>query len=209
MTIPKPPVLQDARLIDKAISGIQSLLVSELTWLETAYGIAQKVPKEIDGRVSLAPMIYTGGFGGDNYVSMFPDEHLKNYCWFDIDGLEQINQIDERGPLIFKAKLGIIFWCDLRNLYTVEATEQANNSRNVEAMVLEALKKNPATLRGMKILSIGRSPREVYPFYSVPQSSQTKMIRPYNNFRINIEISYSEYNCSQVGAVQAWINSQP
>lgn len=193
MNNPNPATLYDPRLIDLAVWGIRNNLVNNLPWLNTAYGVVDQIPNT---NKVLEPMIFTGGLSNNGYISMMPDSHLGNYCWFDLEDPQEV-QIPKAGPPHnYKSKVGLIFWFDFRKIWSTQEQQLERNTRSVLSMVLTALQKPTITVRGIRVLNHAFKPKNIFKEYKI---DGIELMRPFGAFRINMELSYKEITCSQIG----------
>jgi hypothetical protein len=115
ITNPTPATIILPSLADRAVAEVGAGLADKLSWLKTAYGKTYRKIKEVDGREVAFPAIYTDD---GNYLSMLPDAHLENYCFFVLDDGAQVDYQNRRN-VTFDVIASIIFCYDLRTVLPV------------------------------------------------------------------------------------------
>lgn len=126
--LPAQPVM-----LDRAILRIMNEL-QKLPWLINIYGRAERRVKRENGRKTY-PAVYTGDA---NYLNMFPDAHLQNYCWFDVPDYEEIHReyyLHQQNT--YKSPCRIVFFFDERTIFNYS---QSNKER-LKADVLAILRR--------------------------------------------------------------------
>lgn len=178
--------LSDAQLQDKAVAGINAKLAERLAWLTTAYGIAVKKPNE----KGYFPAFETDSNDSKNYESLFPNEDLGVFSFWDVkDGAT----ITRRGQFVdLKFKAGLVFWGDLRKVYGVDW--KTNNTQNVVSEVAAALQ-GGGFMANLKFTEYYTEARNIYQGYYMPEFNGQQLMRPYFGFRIECEI-YSQQKCN-------------
>lgn len=86
---PSVPNLIEPKMVDLALLEIQAKLLSDLSWLNNAFGKVDLMKEGI-------PCVYVGGPVGEDYLGLFPDSHLGNFCFFDFKDGETIDKFGKR-----------------------------------------------------------------------------------------------------------------
>lgn len=102
-------------LLDKVIQDMQKSLEEKLKWLNHAFGRAYKlVENKADGSKFVYPAAY---IGNSEYISLFPNDNLGNFSWFDVYDPQRIVQVTQALPqFVFSGAL--VFWYDLSTIYS-------------------------------------------------------------------------------------------
>ena len=69
------PVIPDAIMLDAALALVQTSL-AELSWLDVAFGKAQRMVKKVGNQQIITPHVYCGGWnhhGVNDYIEVMPD----------------------------------------------------------------------------------------------------------------------------------------
>lgn len=199
MTNPTPQVLINPVLEDAAFLLIRNKLESGLSWLNKAYGKAQKIvnrsgniPESYfpSGREVYFPGIHVGG---NEYLDMFPDEHLGNYSFFDMRLDEyRVDNWATKSPkkMMYKFNAGLIVWFDFRTVYPSPADWQKYSVSNVVKLVIDELA--AMTLPGVH-LEVDRyfeTVENIYRGYTHTEIKNQFAMKPYGLFRIDLDINY-------------------
>ena len=187
---PQIPVLVDAKLIDKALIELQSSLTSKLTWLDHAFGKAQRLKKLVEGKVVVYPGVYVGK---EEYLNVFPDGHIGNFSFFDIEDGEELDY-RSRQNIHTEAKFGLVVWFDYRKVYP--ADWKSRTIENVKAEVMAALKTTSARNSSIRLTRFWERSENMYKGYTDKEIDQQFLMRPYGGFKLEGTITFSEIpNC--------------
>ncbi len=190
MRTPQIPTLADATLIDKAFLEIQTSLVAKLDWLDHAFGKAQRLKKMTDGKVVIYPGVYVGQ---EEYLNVFPDEHIGNFTFFDMEDGEDLDH-KGRGNINFTASFGLIVWFDYRKVYPNDW--QQRTIENVKAEVIDALKRTLTRQSSITLTRTWERSENIYKGYTNKEVRQQFLMRPYGGFKIEGDITFKELtNC--------------
>ena len=181
---PSVPNLIEPKMVDLALLEIQAKLISELTWLDNAFGKAHIIN---DG----VPQVYVGGPVGEDYLSLFPDSHLGNFCFFDfIDG-ETIDKFGKKSGE-FEREFSLIFWFDFTKVYG--ASSYIRTVENVKQDVLEILGLTGFRNSTVRFHKFYERVANVYKGYDSNKIKKEAYMRPYGCFRLEGSIKYFEAN---------------
>ena len=131
------PVIPDAVMLDRVLASIQNGLVENISWLDVAFGRAQRLTKSVNGKRIITPNVYCGkwnGHGPNDYIEVSPDSKIGNFSFFWIDDPQTIDP----GPWArtIKTPFSLIVWFDLRRVYNSPANR---NTEKLKADVLRVL----------------------------------------------------------------------
>ena len=184
ITTPTIPTYSPARLIDAALLEIQDGLTTQLSWLNTAFGKAQRLVRRKDGREVFYPGVW---YGEADYLPVFPDGHIGNFSFFDVeDGQTVEREPGFHGEMV--ADFGLVFWFDFRDVYPVGW--ELRTTENVKADVLSALKAIKIDRGAFRINQIFERAENMYPGYTISEIDDQFLMRPYGGFRIEGELRY-------------------
>jgi hypothetical protein len=186
---PAPITISSPALLDAACKAVGDALETRLSWLTNAYGRAEKKERTRDGQRIQYPAVYCGG---NEYLMLFPDGHLSNFCFFDVtDGYTA--EWTPRRYWQVKATVGLIFWFDMRTVYA--SNHESKTAENVKDAVLTAL---GATLGPAVRFTVNRildRSENIFRGYSISEIDNQFMMRPYGCFRLEGELVY-QYHCA-------------
>lgn len=193
MAVPLKLSLTNSRLQDRAVEEINVRLISRLSWLDRAYGAAVKKPIEKPAknisRSGLYPAFETNSNDSRNYYSLFPNQDLGVFCFWDIeDGIEVTSQ---SGFITSKFKAGLVFWGDLRKVYGA-VDWKGKNTATVLWESLEALRKRRFQGVELKFNKCYFESLNIYRGYDYSEIENQHLMRPFFGFRINCEITHKE-----------------
>ena len=180
------PTLADPVLIDAVLLEMQATLAANLPWLDFAFGKAQRLTKEVLGKTIIYPAVYSGK---EEYLSVFPDSHIGNFTFFDIENGQDTLSHGGVKKVDLITRLGLIVWFDFRQVYP--ADWQQRTIDNVKQDVLQVIKANrPAVAKGWRFTSFEERSERIYPGYTNKEISTQFLMRPFGGFRINGEVKY-------------------
>lgn len=184
------PIMPNPVMLDEAIGEIQTALANGLPWLDAAFGRAQKLAKEINGRRLFTPNVYSGGLqarGVNDYVEVSPDAYKGNFCFFVVDDPQTIEwepnvRMEQRAPF------SIIFWFDTRTIFKSETNR---NTEFLKAQILEILNGRSGWLMqngSIKINKIYEQAANIYRGFSLDECDNQFLMHPFAGFRFEGEI---------------------
>lgn len=187
------PVIADAVMLDRVIGEIQQGLVSEVSWLDVAFGRAQRLVKKVAERRYVTPNVYAGGWNGkgkDDYLEVSPDAGIGNFAFFDT---EDPQTISVGGPWhTISTPFGLVVWFDLRRVYN-SATNR--NTEKLKADVLKVLSGRTGwtlTQGRVEMLRIYEQAQNIYRGYTLDEIDNQFLMHPYGGFRIEGTLTYNE-----------------
>ncbi len=186
MTIGQVPTLANPTLFDAAILPLRTHLVTELSWLNIAYGKSELRVNVVNGQPIRMPSVYTGK---QEYMLVFPEDHQNNFCFFDVEDGEELQTPDQAGYV--KLKMGIVFWFDYRKIYPDDWQNQS--IENVKKLVLDALRLPTNGGGAIRLKKVYHEADNIYKGYTHKEIKQQFLMRPYGGFRIECEFKYMEH----------------
>lgn len=187
------PIIQNPVMLDKIIGEIQQGLADNLTWLNAAFGRAQRLVKNVNGKRIVTPNVYCGGWNGhgeNDYIEVSPDAKIGNFSFFEIDDPQTIDV----GPWArsVKAPFALIVWFDLTRVYG-EASNR--NTEYLKAQILRVLNG-----RAGWVLSSGRivlnriyeRAENIYRGYSLSEIDNQYLMHPFSGFRFEGVLEFDE-----------------
>ena len=186
MRTPNIPTLAEPRLIDLAFAELQTALVAKLDWLDHAFGKAQRLKEQRDKKTVTYPAVYAGR---KEYLEVFPDEHIGNFTFFDVEDGEEIGHIG-RATINLEVKFGLIVWFDYRKVY--RSDWQQRTIENVKAEVIEAIKTSTLSRSSIRMEKSWERSENIYKGYTDKEVRQQFLMRPYGCFRIDCIIRFRD-----------------
>lgn len=135
------PIKSHPALFDRVIGYVQTGLADNLPWLNFAFGKAERLVKNYNGKRVYSPNLYAGK---NEYELITPDSGIGNYCFFTLDEPEDVSwEVGDR--TIVEAPFSLIVWVDMRTI-------EQDDERNTEAVKQDILR----TLNGKLWMKEGR-----------------------------------------------------
>lgn len=182
--IDKIPVISNPQLTDIVIAEVQKGLVDNLSWLNHAFGRAQKLVKQIETNKYYTPNVYAGG---KNYIDVSPSNDLGNYSFFVIDDPQYIDW-QPRMPGDITVSYSLILWCNIDKITGAEN----RNIEFVKSEILKALNKIFLVSGRLTVSKIYDQAENVYKGFTLDEISNQYLMHPYYGLRIVGEIKTNE-----------------
>lgn len=187
------PVIKNPVMLDRIIGEIQHGLVENIEWLDAAFGRAQRLTKEMNGKRIVTPNVFCGGWKGhgpNDYIEVSPDSKIGNFSFFEIDDPQTINA----GPWAreIKAPFGLIVWFDLTRVYN-EASNR--NTEQLKAQILHVLNGRAGWhLTGGRIVinKIYERAENIYRGYTLSEIDNQFLMHPFAGFRFDGLLEFDE-----------------
>ena len=180
-------------MLDRVIGEIQTGLIENISWLNAAFGRAQRLTKMINGKRVITPNVYCGGWNGhgpNDYIETSPDSKIGNFSFFEIED----PQIIDASPWArqIKAPFGLIFWFDLRRVYN-DATKR--DTESLKAQILRVLNGNDGWYldQGRIVINkIYERAENIYRGYSLSEIDNQFLMHPFAGFRFDGLLEFDE-----------------
>lgn len=184
------PTIANPALSDAVISHITKGLKDNLSWLDVAFGRAERIVKQIDGRNYYLPAIYAGDTARPNeYLELSPDARIGNFSFFWMLEPQRLTWRPKiRGTI--RDPFALIFWFDLRKVY---GKKDNRNIALLEAEVLSVLNGGfPLPTGSLHIDKIYHLPETIYREFTLSAVDNQFLMHPYAGFRLEGELVYEE-----------------
>lgn len=184
------PIIPNAVMLDEAIGEIQQALAGGLPWLDAAFGRAQKLVKEINGRRITTPNVYCGGlqgYGNNDYIEVSPDSFKGNFCFFVVDDPQTIDW-EPNAEMEQRAPFSIVFWFDLRRVF---GSLTNRNTEYLKAQILDILNGRSGWLMrngSIRINKCYEQAANIYRSFSLDECDNQFLMHPFAGFRFEGEI---------------------
>lgn len=187
------PIVKNAVMLDRVIGEIQAGLVKNIGWLDAAFGRAQRLTKQINGKRIITPNVYCGGWQGhgeNDYIEVSPDSKIGNFAFFEVEDPQTI----DAGPWAreIKSPFSLIVWLDLTRVYGEAANR---NTEYLKAQILRVLSGRAGWhLSGGRIVlnKIYERAENIYRGYSLSEIDNQFLMHPFAGFRFDGVLEYSE-----------------
>ena len=185
------PIIPDAIMLDAALALVQSSL-AELSWLDVAFGKAQRMVKKVGNQQVITPHVYCGGWKGhgkNDYIEVMPDSKIGNFSFFVCDDPVTINRSNWARE--YESPFALIVWFDLRRVYGVAA------NRNIEYLKQEVVKQIYAANFGMHgriwVDRVYEQGPNIYRGFTLNETQNQSLIHPFGALRIEGGLMYDEF----------------
>lgn len=170
------------KLLDKSFAEISEGLLSELPWLNNAFGRAERTVKLENGRRLYLPAIYKDG---NFYRYVTPGQEDRNFSFFWVNDPQVVNW-QPRIQNQITCQFSLIFWFNYNDIY------QSHNIRNKEEVKDQILK----ALNGGFTISYGQYTIEriyelaenIYEGFNLDEIDNQFLMHPFGGFRFAGEI---------------------
>lgn len=189
----KFPVISDPVMLDWVLGQIQAGLVEGVSWLDVAFGRAQRLTKMQGGKKIVTPNVFCGGWNGhgpNDYIEVSPDSKIGNFSYFEIDDPQTI----EPGPWArtIKSPFALVVWFDLTRVYGKAADR---NTEKLKADILHILGGRAGWHLESGRITINRiyeRAENIYRGYSLNEIDNQFLMHPYAGFRFEGVLIYDE-----------------
>ena len=187
------PVIPNAVMLDAVIGEIQQGLVNNLTWLDAAFGRAQRLIKNIEGKRIVTPNVYCGGWNGhgpNDYIEVSPDAKIGNFSYFEVDDPQTIDP----GPWArqIKAPFSLIVWFDLTRVY---GSRTNRNTEKIKSDILHILNGRAdwhLTNGRIVINKIYERAENIYKGYTLSEIDNQFLMHPFAGLRFEGLLEFDE-----------------
>lgn len=176
----RTPIKNNAKLFDALFGEIQKKLDTDLLWLDYAFGKAERLVKEVNGRKYYTPNIY---IGQNEYEEITPDTGIGNYSFFILHEPQNIDQMGHGMNGRIKSPFSLVFWFDLRTI-----TEDDNRAiEAVKMQILQVLRNTYAKNGNISISKIYERAENVFKEYSLDEVDNQFLMHPFAALRFDGE----------------------
>jgi len=185
MSIDKAPKPANPVLIDRVLASLQDTLIEKLSWLDFAFGRAQRLVTKKENRDFYYPGIYTGA---KEYKNVLPGEQNGNFCFFVVSDPQAVEYKQHQRNTL-KSPFSLVFWYNLDKIYP------DTNERRTEEIKLEILRTLTdaiLTEGRITIATIFEQAENIYKGYSLKEIDNQFLMHPFAGLRIEGEIIVKE-----------------
>lgn len=187
------PVIPNAVMLDAVIGEIQQGLVNNLSWMDAAFGRAQRLTKNIEGKRIVTPNVYCGGWNGhgpNDYIEVSPDAKIGNFSYFEVDDPQTIDP----GPWArqIKAPFSLIVWFDLTRVY---GSRTNRNTEKIKSDILHILNGRAdfhLTNGRIVINKIYERAENIYKGYTLSEIDNQFLMHPFAGLRFEGLLEFDE-----------------
>lgn len=187
------PVIANPVMLDRVIGEIQTGLTENISWLDVAFGRAQRLAKMMNGKRIVTPNVYCGGWNGhgpNDYIEVSPDSKIGNFSFFEVEDPQTI----DAGPWAreIKAPFSLIVWFDLTRIYNSAANR---NTEKLKADILHVLNGRAGwhlSEGRVTVTRIYERAENIYRSYTLSEIDNQFLMHPFAGFRIDGVLEFAE-----------------
>ncbi len=183
----RTPKQTNPQLLDRVIGAIQTALADNLPWLNYAFGRAERIKKDINGREYFLPAVYVGKY---EYEEITPDDYkFGNYSFCTIEEPQWVEWVNGQDNKLC-AYINVIVWVDMR---TIEPTDERNKEL-VKRDILRVLNGKVAVKDGrFKINRIWEHAEHIFEGFTMDEIDNQFLMHPFCGWRFRGELSILDY----------------
>lgn len=172
------------QMLEPLLTEMRTKLLAYFSWLDEAYLMAE--PRQAD-RIDGDNYIYPGVLaGGQEYLNMLPDRHLKNYSYFDAASTDDIEWMRTRAKV--QKQIGLVFFFSYKDLYP--STWQSSTIERVKSDVLQFFHETAFAAGQVRPISFDQTAERIYDGYDHEEIDRQFLMKPYGALRINLDCMY-------------------
>lgn len=187
------PIIDNPVMLDKVIGQIQQGLVENISWLDVAFGRAQRLTKNVEGRSIITPNVYCGGWQGhgeNDYIEVSPDAKIGNFAFFEVNDPQTIEVSTWIRQIT--TPFALIVWFDLTRVYGVPDNR---NTEFLKAQILRVLNgRGGWHLENGRIVlnQIYERAENIYRGYTLSEIDNQYLMHPFAGFRFEGTLQFDE-----------------
>lgn len=187
------PTIDNPVMLDKVIGQIQQGLVENISWLNVAFGRAQRLTKNVEGRSIITPNVYCGGWNGhgeNDYIEVSPDAKIGNFAFFEVEDPQTIEVSTWIRQIT--TPFALIVWFDLTRVYGVPDNR---NTEYLKAQILKVLNGRGGWHLGdgrIVLNQIYERAENIYRGYTLSEIDNQFLMHPFAGFRFEGTLQFDE-----------------
>lgn len=194
LSTPNDLVLTNAKLFDEAFAEMAVQLESKLSgWPLRSFGRCQKLVEKEGNQRRYYPAWFFGQ-NQNNYLKLFPDDHIRNFSFFTLEDGQEITNQNYTTYRNLKADFGLIFWFHFPTIFG--DNWQNYSIDNAKNQVLHYVKSIKGSTFEFTINRFWEEADNIYKGFNHREIDCQFLMRPYGGFRIDGSIEVR--NCGTV-----------
>lgn len=171
-TYPQNPTFTDSALIE-----INEFLLEKISWLNSAFGKAEKLIRKNEKQL----IYYPGVFAGNNetmkndYQNVLPNDQIGNFSFWTFEDPSKVNSYTG-GLHSIEINGSLIFWFDLRNIFP---TDPGRNIEQVKQTILETLVSGMFKKSRFTVDEITERAENVYKGFTISEINSQFAMHPF------------------------------
>lgn len=187
------PIINNPVMLDRVIGQIQQGLVENISWLNVAFGRAQRLTKNVEGRSIITPNVYCGGWNGhgeNDYIEVSPDAKIGNFAFFEVEDPQTIEVSTWIRQIT--TPFALIVWFDLTRVYGMPDNR---NTEYLKAQILKVLNGRGGWHLGdgrIVLNQIYERAENIYRGYTLSEIDNQFLMHPFAGFRFEGTLQFDE-----------------
>lgn len=170
---PKHPALEEI-----VISHLQDNLANKCCWLNHVFNKAQRLCTKENAR-GFYPAILLPCGKKNEYISLFPDESLRNFAFFYTDDSQKVEQTVRSTKII--SPFSCIVWGDTRTIHA--------SRTEIKESILKAFEL-PIPVGRVSVKDIYEKGENIYRGFDIKEIDSQYLMEPYFGLRIEGTLTY-------------------
>jgi len=172
VTSPTTPLLS-VEIIDE----LQTDFASKV-YLDKVYPVAFIGEQELNDTIHKFPRVYLND-GTTEHIDVMPDDSLKGYTFFEINGIETYNRVDSE----FTISISQIFWFNLRKI----DDRGYDYKHELIADILKTYDSGSLS-NELDSIEIEENFENIYNKYDLPQDKLQQFMYPFTGLKFSFEV---------------------
>jgi len=169
----------NSNLTTKIIEDLQALFSSKV-YLDKIYPEAKIGRQQLEDKVHTFPRVYLND-GGTEYIDVMPDDKLKGYTFFEVEGIESYSRIDEE----WTVTINQIFWFNQNKI-------DNRNYDYTHELIGDILKTYDLYSDITENIEIEETLDNTYNKYDLPQEQSQQFMYPYTGVKFTYTVTACE-----------------
>ena len=169
----------DSNLTTKIVEDLQALFASKV-YLDKVYPIAQVGIQTVENGTHTFPRVYLND-GGTDYIDVMPDDKLKGYTFFEVEGIQGYNRADEE----FTVTLNQVFWFNQKKI-------DDRNYDYTHELVADVLKTYELNSDITEEIQVEQTLENIYNKYDLPQQDIQQFMYPFTGVKFTFTVTICE-----------------
>lgn len=181
--------LVEPKLFDVFTTEFSQKSKAALSWIDHSFGRAVKLEERQSGSIVRFPAIYIGN--GINYQNLLPNADLGVFSFWSVNDPQSVLN-PNAVSIDYSADFTI--WFDYRLIYPTDW--EARTIDNVKFQLLYYFRNEGFdSVNKITVNSVYERSENIYKGYTIDETKQQFLMRPYCGLRINMDIKLSQNNC--------------
>jgi len=177
----------------ESISEINARLLSEIPWLDRAYGICETRLRHYERKYERDNIRFPAVLGASgDYIDLFPNEDIGNFSFWNIkDRDESLKKVGR--TVLQNGMFKLIFWFSFDKIYGADANKY--NIENVKQDVFSFFEKSGFVKSNVQLTNCLTEAERIYYPWDYREIENQSLMRPFGAFAVEGIIRTLRYHC--------------